>query len=147
MSLLTDIIFTKALRSNTTLMASLPAGDVYNTAIPLPDPEADNADTPYIIVAFNGLNNGEQTKDDRFEGSEDTVSIGITVAADTRESLGNIVQTIRTTVREFFTDIEDDDEDIDLVPEDYNFSAGRVEYDPLKPCFVQVLNYQCTTQP
>ena len=52
MSLITDAIFVKALRSNTELIEQLPAGDVYNTAIALPEEEADNASVPYIIVSF-----------------------------------------------------------------------------------------------
>ena len=51
MSLITDAIFVKALRSNAALIAQLPAGDVYNTAIALPDEDADNAPLPYIIVS------------------------------------------------------------------------------------------------
>ena len=64
MSLLTDIIFVKALRADENLMAQLPAGDVYNTAIALPDEDLDNAPLPYIIVSFDGLTNDVETKDD-----------------------------------------------------------------------------------
>ena len=46
MSLLTDIIFVKALRANAALMKELAAGDVYNTTIALPDEELDNAELP-----------------------------------------------------------------------------------------------------
>ena len=55
MSLQTDIIFVKALRSNAELIEQLPAGDVYNTAIALPD-EAKSATTTsekrYIFCIF-----------------------------------------------------------------------------------------------
>ena len=51
MSLKTDIIFVNAIRSNDELIALLPAGDVYNTTIALPEPEALNAPLPYIIVS------------------------------------------------------------------------------------------------
>ena len=57
MSLLTDIIFVKALRSNAALMSMLPAHDVYNTTIALPDEDMDNAPVPYIIVTFDGMQN------------------------------------------------------------------------------------------
>ena len=46
MSLQTDIIFVKALRADENLMAQLPAGDVYNTTIALPDEDLDNAPLP-----------------------------------------------------------------------------------------------------
>ena len=71
MSLITDVIFVKALRSNYELIEQLPAGDVYNTAIALPEEEADNAPVPYIIVSFDGLQNQDQTKDDDFEAESD----------------------------------------------------------------------------
>ena len=30
-------------------------------------------------------------------------------------------------------------------PEDYQFSASQVNYDPKKPCYWQILSYQCDT--
>ena len=57
MSLQNDIIFVKALRANADLMAQLAAGDVYNTAIAMPDEDLDNAPLPYAIVTFDGLTN------------------------------------------------------------------------------------------
>ena len=77
MSLITDAIFVKALRSNAALIAELPAGDVYNTSIALPDEDADNAPLPYVIVSFDGLNNQDTTKDNDYNGLTDTVTIGI----------------------------------------------------------------------
>ena len=84
MSLLTDIIFVKALRADQSLMKMLPAGDVYNTTIALPDEDMDNAPLPYVIVSFDGLTNDQETKDDPYESESDTVSISIEIAAKTR---------------------------------------------------------------
>jgi hypothetical protein len=50
MSLQTDIIFVKALRANADLMAQLAAGDVYNTAIALPDEDLD-----YCRKVYNAI--------------------------------------------------------------------------------------------
>ncbi|MBQ5756867.1 MAG: hypothetical protein IIV88_06385 [Erysipelotrichaceae bacterium] len=69
MSLQTDIIFVKALRANADLMKQLAAGDVYNTAIALPDEDLDNAPLPYVIVSFDGLTNDVETKDDPFSAA------------------------------------------------------------------------------
>ena len=98
MSLITDAIFVKALRSNAALIASLPAGDVYNTAIALPDEDADNAPLPYVIVSFDGLNNQDTTKDNDYDGLTDTVTIGIEIAAETRPQLGELAVMIRKTI-------------------------------------------------
>lgn len=142
MSLQTDIIFVRALRGNQGLMAQLPAGDVYNTAIALPEPEADNAPLPYIIVSYDGMNNDQTTKDS-FEGDTDTVTIGIEVAASTRKELFDITQAVRTTVLGFFEQLADDDEDIAEAPLDYQLSATAVNYDDMKPCYWMRMSYQC----
>ena len=147
MSLLTDIIFVKAIRSNTDIISQLPAGDVYNTAIALPDEEAENAPLPYIIVSFDGLNNQDDTKDDAFESESDSVQIGITICTGEREELGEMAVAVRTTIREYFREHYGDntDEDFALIPNDITLSAQGVQYDSMKPCFWQVLNYQCDT--
>ena len=148
MSLLTDIIFVKALRSNAELIGQLPAGDVYNTAIALPDEEVENAPLPYIIVSFDGLNNQDTTKDDAFESESDAVQIGITICAGEREELGEMAVAVRTTIREYFREHYGDtiDEDFALIPDDITLNAQGVQYDSMKPCFWQVLNYQCDTE-
>lgn len=147
MSLFTDKIFVRALRSNNSLMALLPGGDVYNTTIACPDEDVINADVPYIIVSFNGMTNGDNTKDDIYEGDTDTVTIGVLVAAKDRPTLATIAQAVRDTIRDFFEELEDDDADYDLVPFSYNLSAGAVNYDSRKPCYWQSLTYQCETNP
>lgn len=147
MSLLTDVIFVKALRSNSDLIAELPAGDVYNVAIALPDEDADNAPLPNIIVSFDGLQNDISSKDDQFEGDEDRVQISIEVAATTRPQLGDLVVAIRQTISEYFHENygSTDDDDFSLIPNSMTFSAAGVKYDPDKPCYWQVLQYQCDT--
>ena len=145
MSLQTDIIFVKALRANADLMAQLAAGDVYNTAIALPDEDLDNAPLPYAIVTFDGLNNDIDTKDDPFESESDSVNISIEIAAKTRNELGQLAGAIRRQVHQYFINADPTDEDYELVPTDYQFSAQAVNYDQMKPCYWQVLSYQCDT--
>jgi hypothetical protein len=147
MSLQTDIIFAKALKSNADLMAELPAGNVYNTAIALPDEEADNAPVPYIIVSFNGLNNQDTTKDSSYQGMTDTVTIGITIAARTRVELADLAITARQTIEEYLQAQSPGDEDYELVPNVITLQAQGVQYDSLKPCYWQELIYTCETNP
>lgn len=147
MSLKTDIIFVRALRSNDELMEQLPAGDVYNTTIAMPEQDAENAPLPYIIVTYDGMQNLDTDKDSPFEGDTDRVQIGIEVAAESRPQLASLTEQIRTTVREFFENLDSSDEDYDLVPLDVDFSAQAVQYDEWKPCYWQVLQYQCDTNP
>ena len=145
MSLQTDIIFVKALRANANLMKHLAAGDVYNTAIALPDEDLDNAPLPYVIVSFDGLTNDIDTKDDPYESDSDAVNISIEIAARTRSELGQLAEAVRQQVHQYFLDADPTDEDADLIPHDYQFSAQAVNYDSLKPCYWQVLTYQCDT--
>ena len=147
MSLKTDIIFVRALRSNDELMEQLPAGDVYNTTIAMPEQDAENAPLPYIIVTYDGMQNLDTDKDSPFEGDTDRVQIGIEVASESRPQLATLAEQIRTTVREFFENLDTSDEDYDLVPLDVDFSAQAVQYDEWKPCYWQVLQYQCDTKP
>ena len=146
MSLQTDIIFVKALRENADLMKQLPAGDVYNTSIALPDEDLNNAPLPYIIVSFDGLTNDVETKDDPYEGDSDNVTISIEIAAKTRPELGQLAEDVRRQVHQYFVDADPTDEDADMIPLDYQFSAQQVNYDQMKPCYWQVLMYQCDTK-
>lgn len=145
MSLKTDIIFIKALQQNAELIASLPAKGIYNPAIPLPDEEYLNAPIPYIIVRYAGATNDSQTKDLPFEGDSDKVNIEIEITAESREKLGDIAETVRATIRDYFTEADPEDEDFHLVPADYQFGASGVMYDPDKPCVYQFLTYACDT--
>ena len=147
MSLATDSIFITALQSNTDLMEALgyveatetsegaPAR-LYCTAIPLPDEDADNVPVPYVIVTFDGLTNDQGTKDDRYESEYDTVNIGVEVAARNIDELHDLTQMVRDTILGYIRASE-------TAIMDYNFAAQQIQYDSLKPCYWQVLTYQC----
>ena len=145
MSLKTDIIFVNAIRSNNDLMALLPAGDVYNTTIALPEPEAMNAPLPYIIVSYEGMQNDQSTKDG-YEGDFDRVTIQVEVAAETRAQLCDLMEDIRSSVLNYFNTLASTDEDFDLLPKDYQLSASGVQYDDMKPCYWQTFTYICDTK-
>ena len=145
MSLQTDIIFIKALKADEELSEQL-GGRIYSTAIPLPDEELDNAPLPYAIVSYMGMDNDGQTKDDLYEGETDNVRISVEVAAKTRTELAQLMISVRDAVHGYFTDgHEEDEEDEALIPLDYQLTAQPVTYDQYKPCYWQVLDYQCDT--
>lgn len=144
MSLQTDIIFVKAISSNAALMAKLPAHGVYNTAIPVPKEGDANVKIPYVLVSYSGMENTDKTKDS-FEGYTDKVQIQVEIAARNRNELAELTETIRTTIREYFENIEPDDDDYPLIPENYDFSASAVMLDDAKPCHWQILSYSCDT--
>ena len=135
MSLATDSIFIAAIQSNPALVERI-GGRLYGTAIPLPDEDADNVPVPYIIVAFDGLNNQNETKDDVYESNYDTVNIGVEVTGETIDNLHELTQAVRDTILSYFREHE-------TAVNDYTFSADPIQYDSLKPCYWQTLRYQC----
>ena len=151
MSLATDSIFVAALQSNADLLEKLTEyidddGTVqydetprlYGTAIGLPDEDADNVPVPYVIVTFEGLTNDQGTKDDRYESDYDTVNIGVTVVGRTLNGLHDLTQMVRDTILSYLSTTE-------TAIMDYQFAAQQIQYDSLKPCYWQVLTYQCDT--
>ena len=147
MSLATDSIFIAAIGSNPELMAKLgyitpepgktgkPAR-LYSTAIPLPDEDVDNVPVPYLIVTFDGLNNDLGTKDNLYESDYDKVNIGVEVVGKSLADLHQLTQMVRDTIVSYFR------ENITRV-EDYLMTADAIQFDSLKPCYWQVLRYQC----
>ena len=147
MSLITDKVFYNALRSNAALMTQV-GGRIESTSIPVPDEEFENTPVPYIIITFDGLQNEGFTKDNDFEGILDRVQVSIEVAAESRDELGSIMQTIRQTIIEYFEDTESHAwDDYDYIPSNYTFTASAVGYDSMKPCYYQTLTYNCDTTP
>lgn len=147
MSLITDKVFYNALRSNATLMAQVD-GRIESTSIPVPDEQLDNTPVPYIIITFDGLQNEGHTKDNSFEGETDKVQVGIEVAANTRDDLGEIMQAIRETIIEYFEDTDGHAwDDYQYIPTNYTLTASAIGYDGDKPCYYQTLIYNCDTNP
>jgi hypothetical protein len=143
MSLATDSIFITALQSNSELLEALgydpETGEnarLYCTAIPLPDEDADNVPVPYVIVTFDGLTNDQGTKDDRYESEYDTVNIGVEVTARNINELHDMTQMVRDTILSYLRSN-------DTAIMDYNFAAQQIQFDSMKPCYWQVLTYQC----
>lgn len=145
MSLQTDKIFIRALNSSPAILKAV-GGRIYGTAIPLPDADADKVPVPYVIVMFDGMKNDLESKDEGYEGEEDTVTVSILLTAPTNAGIHTLGEAIRTAVRTFFEGIASDDAEYALVPESYTLTASRIEYDSQKPCYYQELTYECTTK-
>ena len=150
MGLLTDSFFITALRSNTTLVTKLPAGDFYNN-VAFPDEDMVNVELPYIIVNNDGGGNLAETKDDMFESNEDNVTISIRVVARSRQDLADMVLAVRKTIRDYiiatqtriFNHTASGDDN--LCPDEYSLQFSEVAFDMFKPSHTQILYYQCQT--
>ena len=127
----------KAIRSDASLMQKI-GGRIYGTAIELPDEDLDNVPVPYVIVTFNGLTNDQGTKDDRYESRYDKVEIGVEVTAKTLDDLHILTGMGRDTILSYLRSGS-------TAIDDYLFTAEGIQYDSMKPCYWQVLRYQCDT--
>lgn len=142
MSLQTDIIFFRAISADESLMKAF-GGRVYNTAIPMPEEDADNVPTPYAIISFDGLTTSGSDKDDPFEDRCDTVIVSVIVTAGKRGELATLAQGVRNAIHDYLT--SEDDEDDEERPYNVQMTASGVQYDAYKPCYWQQLRYQCDT--
>lgn len=139
MSLKTDIFFHNALQASEAVLSAV--GDrIFNTARPTIDEDEDKI--PYIIIAFDGLQNNADTKDDGVEGTEDRVTVSILCVTGNRQRLATLAENVRKTCIDYWNDHQDEE----LTPIEWQFSASQVQYDPDKPCCYQILTYQCITK-
>ena len=127
----------KAIQSDASLMQKI-GGRIYGTAIELQDEDLDNVPVPYVIVTFNGLTNDQGTKDDRYESRYDKVEIGVEVTANTLDDLHVLTEMVRDTILSYLRSRS-------TAIDDYLFTAEGIQYDSMKPCYWQVLRYQCDT--
>lgn len=140
MSFSTDSIFIAAITADDDIMETI-GRRVYDTAIPLPDEDAENVPVPYVIVTFDGLNNDETTKDNPFESENDQVTISVLVTAENLSALANLTRDIRKCIYDYMMANLADTNDFPI--EDYSFSADAKQFDQFKPCFWQTLRYVC----
>ena len=147
MSLSTDSIFITALHTNAELMEDLGYVEasqttdgqpprLYNTAVPVPDEELFNVPLPYCIVYFDGLENDQGSKDERYESEYDKVNIGVQVVAKTPTQLHELTQKVRTTILDYFRN-----NSTSVV--DYDFSAEAILFEDMIPGYHQTLRYMC----
>ena len=65
-----------------------------------------------------------------------TVAIGVTVVAGKLGGLHDLTQMVRDVILSYFRANA-------TAVEDYDFSAQSIQFDSMKPCYWQVLSYQC----
>lgn len=114
-------------------------GRIYNPARSQEDEDEDAV--PYLIIQNNGMQNDATTKDMGMEGDTDVVNISVLVVADDRETLAELASETRQCIRRCVARSSHGSEII----KDYDFSAGSVEYDALKPCCYQELKWRVET--
>jgi hypothetical protein len=150
MGLLTDTFFIRAIKSNSDLLAKLPAGDIYNNVAD-PDFDMENVEMPYIVVNNDGGQEGDTTKDTMSESTEDRVNISILMVCRNRKELADMTMAVRKTISDFMKatwkrisegDTEEGDE---IAPIEYEFSFSDIVYMMDKPAHRQMFYYNCVT--
>ena len=136
-----DEIIYDAIRADEELMTAI-SGHVVSTCFEVSPTEADNTPLPYIIVTDDGFQNQVETKDDGWEGTEDRVSVGVEVAAESPQEVKRLIRMVRQAVASYIEHMYDDGEDI---PELDSLSSDGLAWDWTKPCYYQRLTYQCIT--
>lgn len=143
MSLINDQFFYAALKSSSSIMATV-EGRIFNPSRTTADENEDRI--PYIIITLDSVTNDTATKDD-VEGDTDTVEVSILCVTSDREALAVLAEAVRRQVREYLHHVEEDGSESEqaIAPYDWAFSASGVEYDDMKPCVYQTLHYSCST--
>lgn len=150
MGLLTDSFFIRAIKSNTELLAMLPAGGIYNNVAD-PDYDMQNVELPYIIVNNDGGSEGDTTKDAWSESPEDKVNISILMVCRSRQELEDMTLAVRKTISDFIKatwqriEAGTPEEGDDIAPTQYQFSFSDIAYVIEKPAHRQMFYYDCTT--
>jgi hypothetical protein len=136
-----DEIIYDAIRADEELMTAI-SGHVVSTCFEVSPTDADNTPLPYIIVTDDGFQNQVESKDDGWEGTEDRVSVGVEVAAESPQDVKRLIRMVRQAVASYIGQMYDDGEDI---PELDSLSSDGLAWDWTKPCYYQRLTYQCIT--
>ena len=136
-----DEIIYDAIRTDEELMTAI-SGHVVSTCFEVSPTDADNTPLPYIIVTDDGFQNQVESKDDGWEGTEDRVSVGVEVAAESPQDVKRLIRMVRQAVASHIEQMYDDGEDI---PELDSLSSDGLAWDWTKPCYYQRLTYQCIT--
>ena len=136
-----DEIIYDAIRADEELMTAI-SGHVVSTCFEVSPTDADNTPLPYIIVTDDGFQNQVESKDDGWEGTEDRVSVGVEVAAESPQDVKRLIRMVRQAVASYIGQMCDDGEDILELD---SLSSDGLAWDWSKPCYYQRLTYQCIT--
>jgi len=134
-----DEIIYDAIRADEEIMTAI-SSHVVSTCFEVSPTDADNTPLPYIIVTDDGFQNQIESKDDSWEGTEDRVSVGVEVAAESPQEVKRLIKIVRQAVASYIGQMYDEGEDI---PELESLSSDGLAWDWLKPCYYQRLTYQC----
>lgn len=137
-----DEILYNALRADAELMQAVDS-HIVSTCFEVGPDEVDNTPLPCIIVTDDGWQNQPETKDFTWEGTEDHVTASIEVDGRSPKEVKQLLKMCRKAVAQHIATL-DDQEAYDEIPQLDSVQASQLAWDWMKPCYHQVLTYQCT---
>ena len=137
-----DEILYNALRADAELM-QLTGERIVSTCFEVGPDEPDNTELPCIIVTDDGWQNQPETKDTTWEGQEDRVTASIEVDGRSPKEVKLLLKQCRRAVAAQIRRMVEADEDIPYLD---SVQAAQLAWDWMKPCYHQVLTYQCTIE-
>lgn len=133
-----DEIIYDALKADTELMQAV-GGRVKDVLFEVGDDGKDNVPLPYIVVIDGGSQEQPETKDCEWDPAEDHVQCGIEVSAESPREVRRLVRMCRKAVARHIKTL-----DYDERPYLDSMSRDGVDWDMMKPCYFDILRYQCT---
>ena len=134
-----DEIIYDALRADAGIMEAT-CGRIVSTCFEIPPTEDDNTPIPYIIIADDGFQNQQTTKDMVWEAFEDQVQVSVEIAAASPGEVDELLRKVRRAVEQYVVQMYEQGED---TPELVSLSSDGKAWDWEKPCYFTHLTYQC----
>lgn len=133
-----DEIIYNALISDQNFNAAV-GGRIRSTCFEVSPDEKDKIPLPSVIVTDLGLQTQPECKDTDWEGSEEHVQAGVEISAESPRAVRELTLMARKAVANYIFDMEWADR-----PMLDSVQTEGVAWDWLKPCYFDVLKYQCT---
>lgn len=133
-----DVLIYYSLTSDSELMDAV-SDRVKSTTFEVSPEETDNTPTPYILVADDGFQNNQGTKDFVWESNEDHVQATIEIAADSPNEVKSLTKQCRQAVENYMVSLAQGGESI---PDLQSVSSNGIAWDWTKPCYYTHIIYQ-----
>ena len=137
-----DQILFDALKGDAALMEAV-GGRVVSTCFEVGPDDMDNTPLPCIIVTDDGWQNQQESKDTMWESMEDRVTASIEVDADSPKAVKQLMRLCRKAVARYIDGMAEAGEDI---PELDSVQTSQLAWDWMKPCYWDLVHYQCDVQ-
>ena len=134
-----DEILYDALKADAELMEAV-GNRIVSTCFEVSPEEKDNTPMPCIIVTDDGWQNAPGTKDNVWEGSEDTVTASVEVDATSPREVKRIVKMVRHAIAEYIAGMAAEEEEIPYLD---NVQSTGIGWDWIKPCYHETVTYTC----